>query len=266
MSAGQVIIVTGASSGIGAATAKLFAKESYRVALAARRLERLQVLEQEIRRAGGEALSVKTDVTRLEDIENLVEQTLSAWGQIDILFNNAGFGRLKWLEDLDPLQDIEAQVSVNLLGVMLSTRAVLPHMIERQRGHIINMVSVAGLVAMPTYSVYAATKFGVRGFTEALRREVRGSGVLVSGIYPAGVTTEFETHTGADRRTRITTPAWLLLSSDQVAEEVLRVVRKPRRRVVIPRLLGLGAWLLDIHFPSLSDWFTERFFTRPERE
>ncbi|MCJ7657703.1 MAG: SDR family oxidoreductase, partial [Anaerolineales bacterium] len=199
MSSSPAIIITGASSGIGAATARIFADRGYRVTLAARRLERLEALAQEIKSAGGEALSVATDVTQLNDIRNLVQTTLNEFGQIDVLFNNAGFGRLDWLENLDPVKDIEAQFRVNLLGVILTAQAVVPHMIERCAGHIINMGSIAGLVATPTYTVYSASKFAVRGFTEALRREVGIYGVKVSGIYPGGVATEFSQHTGARR-------------------------------------------------------------------
>ncbi len=117
------------------------------------------------------------------------------------LLNNAGFGHLGWLEDLDPVHDIQAQLQVNLVAVIQMAREVLPHMIERRSGHIINMASVAGLVASPTYSVYAASKFGMRGFSEALRREVGVFGIHVSALYPGGVRTEFKEHTGAQRKT-----------------------------------------------------------------
>jgi NADP-dependent 3-hydroxy acid dehydrogenase YdfG len=111
-----VILITGASSGIGAATARLFARHGYRLVLAARRMERLQSLADEIHAQGGQALPVRADVSRLEDIHCLVDTTLQEYGQIDILFNNAGFGRLNWLESLEPHQDIQAQIEVNLLG------------------------------------------------------------------------------------------------------------------------------------------------------
>ena len=264
MSSSPAIIITGASSGIGAATARVFADRGYRVTLAARRLERLEALAQEIKSAGGEALSVATDVTQLNDIRNLVQTTLNEFGQIDVLFNNAGFGRLDWLENLDPVKDIEAQFRVNLLGVILTAQAVVPHMIERRAGHIINMGSIAGLVATPTYTVYSASKFAVRGFTEALRREVGIYGVHVSGIYPGGVATEFNQHTGARRKTGATTPSSLLLSPEDVAQEVWKLVKRPRRTAVVPWVMNLAVWLNAL-LPGLVDGMIERRFTRIER-
>jgi short-subunit dehydrogenase len=259
-----VIIITGASSGIGEATARLFSSKGFRVVLAARRIERLERLEEEIASKKGEALAVATDITQLQDIRNLVSVTLNRYGQVDVLFNNAGFGRLDWLEHLDPVNDIEAQVRVNLLGVILSAQAVVPHMIARRVGHIINMDSLAGLVATPTYTVYSASKFAVRGFTEALRREVSIYRIHVSAIYAGGVATEFSQHTGAQRKTGITTPGVLLLSPEQVAEQVWRLVKRPRRAVIVPGVMRLGVWLNAL-LPGILDQIIERRFTRIER-
>jgi len=261
---GPVIVITGASSGIGAATARLFAARGYRVVLAARRQERLEALAQEIRAAGGEALPVPSDCGELGDVQALVSRTLAEFGQIDVLFNNAGFGRLDWLERLDPESDIAAQIDVNLTGLIQLTRAVLPHMIERRAGHIINMSSVAGFLAAPTYSIYAATKFGVRGFTEALRREVSGYGIRVSGIYPGAVDTEFSERAGIRRKTGATTPAALRLSSEQVARAVYSLAQRPRRELITPGVMRLAVWLNAL-FPWLVDWGIERGFTRKER-
>ena len=111
-----VILITGASSGIGEATARLFAQEGYRVSLGARRLDRLESLAEEIQHAGGQALAVGSDLTRVEDIKNLVSSTLDRFGRLDILFNNAGFGRLDWCEQLDPVSDIDAQLRINLIA------------------------------------------------------------------------------------------------------------------------------------------------------
>jgi len=217
MSKSSVILITGASSGIGSATAWLFAKEGYRVVLVARRENRLEDLADRICLGGGQAIAVRTDVKNLEDINNLVQTALAVFGRIDILFNNAGFGRIDWLEGLAPGDDIQSQIQVNLTGLILLTQAVLPHMIERRSGHIINMSSVAGLLAMPTYSVYAASKFAVRGFSEALRREVAVYGINVSAIYPGAVDTEFEERAHIQRKTGTRTPKALRLSADDVA-------------------------------------------------
>jgi NADP-dependent 3-hydroxy acid dehydrogenase YdfG len=264
MNPSPVILITGASSGIGAATARLFASQGFRVVLGARRLERLQELSSEIQAQGGEALPFQTDVSRLEDIRALVQATLERFGQIDVLFNNAGFGRLDWLENLDAHQDVQEQIQVDLLGLIWTAQAVLPYMIARRSGIIINMASAAALVAPPTYSVYAAAKFGVRGFSEALRREVSIYDVHVCGIYPGGVATEFGQRAHIHRKTRSTTPDWLRLSADDVAEAVLSLARRPRRVLILPWLLRPAAWL-NFFTPGLIDWAVRKRFVEPER-
>lgn len=264
MGAQPVVLITGASSGIGEASARLFAAAGYRVALAARRRERLEALADEIQAAGGAALAVTVDVAELAAVQHLAQTVLDQWGQVDVLFNNAGKGRMDWLDQLDPQAGIHEQILVNLLGTIQVTRAFLPGMIERRSGHIINMASMGGWVATPTYSVYAASKFGVRGFSEALRREVRVFGIQVSVIYPGGVRTEFKDHAGIRRKTGYTTPKALLLESEQVAQAVLGLVRRPRRTVILPPLMRLSIWM-NFFFPGLVDRVLEKKFTIPER-
>ncbi|MCP4141055.1 MAG: SDR family oxidoreductase [Chloroflexi bacterium] len=256
---GKVVLITGASSGFGARAAHLFAKEGAKVVLAARRLNRLQDLVNEIQDNGGEALAVPVDVANLDEITLMVQSTLDFYGKIDILFNNAGFGRLDWLEKLNAERDIETQIAVNLTGLIQVTRTVLPHMLEQGNGHIINMGSIAGYTAPPLYSVYAATKFGVRGFTDALRREVRHLGIRVSAIYPGGAETEFSSHTSKDSaKKNIKTPAWLRLTSETVAEQVVKVAKRPRRKVVLPWVYNIVI-LLNNLFPAFSDWLQIQF-------
>jgi NADP-dependent 3-hydroxy acid dehydrogenase YdfG len=259
-----VAIITGASSGIGEATARVFGANGYRVVLAARRLDRLQALQKEIEDKGGQALPVETDVSDHKSIQAMVDTTLSTYKQIDVLFNNAGFGRTKWLEEMDPEKDIAAQIQVNLTGVIQATRAVLPHMIERRGGSIINMCSLAGFVGTPTYTIYAATKFGVRGFSDALRREVGVWGIKVSVIYPGGVATEFGSHTEAKRKTGIKTPASLLQTPEGVAKAVFSAAGHPVRARILPAISRIGV-LFAAAFPGVNDWLVERTFTRPER-
>jgi short-subunit dehydrogenase len=260
----QVIMITGASSGIGAATARLFSQSGYRVVLAARSVDKLHELAEEIRSTGGIALPVATDVTSMDEIGHLVQTTLNTYGKIDILFNNAGIGRLDWLEKLEPQSDIKAQLDVNLLGLIYMARAVLPHMIKQHQGHIINMGSAASLVAPPMYSIYAASKFGLRGFTEALRREAGIFGIKVSGIYPGGVNTGFAQDAIARRKSGITTPSWLKLEAEDVAKSVYRLARHPRRMVIIPRVLWF-AYAINLFLPAFVDFAVERIFVRQER-
>lgn len=250
---GKVVLITGASSGFGEDAARLFAKEGCRVIAAARRVERLQSLVDSIQRMGGEALAIPVDVSERNDIEVMVQSAIDLYGQIDILFNNAGFGRLNWLENLEPDHDIEMQVRVNLLGTILVTRAVLPHMLARRRGHIINNSSVAGLVAAPLYTIYSATKFGIRAFSDALRREVAPFGIKVSVIYPGPAATEFGQHVGDSEARRAT--KWIAswrMTSEYVARRVVGLAKRPRRSLVLPWWYNLVIGF-DLLFPSPVD-------------
>jgi len=235
---GKVAIVTGASSGIGEATAREFGRQGAKVVLAARRVEKLQELAREIdaMNSGAASLVVQADLSKLEDIQALVSQTTEKFGRIDILVNNAGFGRLDWLENLDPVKDIQ-----------------------------INMCSMAGLVATPTYTIYAASKHAVHGFSEALRREVKPWGIDVSLIYPGGVVTEFASHAGIKRKTNAATPRFMLLTAEQVGQAVVKLVRRPRRMWIIPWLWSVTVFM-NRFLPGLVDYTTINRFTIPERE
>ncbi len=246
----KVVLITGASSGFGEDAARLFAMEGCRVVLAARRLDRLQVLAAEIQDAGGEALAVPVDVSQPAEIAVMVQSALDLYGHIDILFNNAGYGIMDWFEKLDPERNIETIIKVNLIGTMLVTHAVLPQMLKRRKGHIINMSSVAGLIASPLISTYSAGKYGVRAFTDGLRREVRPFGIRVTGIYPGPATTEFQQARSNSNVKRIESPH---LSSKYVAERVVNVAKRPVRSLVIPWWFRVIT-TFDTLFPVVVDW------------
>jgi NADP-dependent 3-hydroxy acid dehydrogenase YdfG len=251
---GKVVLITGASSGFGEDAARLFAAHGASVVLAARRIERMQAEVERIQASGGEAMATPVDVTNRADIENMVKSVLENYGQIDILFNNAGFGRMDWLEALDPARDIHTQIAVNLTGLIEVTHAVLPYMLQRNNGHIINMSSVAGWLAAPTFSIYAATKFGVRGFTDALRREVAHRGIQVSGIYPGPAATEFSEHTGKSNiKKGFKLPGGITMTSEYVARQVLKTAKHPRRAVILPWWFAPIIWF-DGAFPTITDW------------
>jgi len=256
----KVVFITGASSGFGAEAARLFAKEGCIVILAARRMDRLAQLTGEICAAGGRAYAASLDVTQQSQIDETIQTILENFGRIDILFNNAGFGRLKWLETLDPVADIDAQIDVDLRGLIQVTRAVLPSMLARRSGHIINNSSVSGLISAPLYTIYAATKYGVRGFTDALRREVGPFGIRVSGLYPGPAETEFSQHTGnRSLKTTLKLPGWISLSAEYVARRTVGLAKHPRRTLIIPwwfrPLIGI-----DMLFPAVVDWFVNMAF------
>jgi uncharacterized protein len=268
----KVVLVTGASSGFGADSAFQFAAQGAIVLMAARRVDRLTELVEKIRQGGGQAYAVPLDVSERSQAEEAVQTILDNFGHIDILFNNAGFGRLDWLENLEPERDIETLLGVNLIGLIEMTRLVLPHMYRRGAGQIINMSSVAGLIAAPQYTLYSASKYGVRGFTDALRREAAPFGVRVSGIYPGPAITEFGQHAHAHApslRARLKLPAFLSMSSEAVAKRVVRLARHPRRQVVMPFYYRF-AIAFDHLFPGLVDWFLAvtvvKRFHHPQQE
>lgn len=260
------VLITGASSGIGEAVARRFARSGWNCGLAARSYERLVKLGQELESLNPAAscLPLRMDVSDIDSIQSGVQACLARFGHIEVLVNNAGIGRLGWLELMNPQEDIRRSIEVNLVGSMLVTRAVLPEMLRRRRGHVILMASMASFVATPTYSLYAASKFGMRGFAEALRREVSAWGVKVSAVYPNSVDTTFAQASVAARRTGVTTPNWLRLSPAEVADAVYALTRKPRPTLVLPRMMRLVIWINRV-WPGLLDLLTRRLFVERER-
>ncbi len=235
--AGEAALVTGASSGIGAATARELARRGARVALAARRAEELEAVAAAIRDAGGEARSFVVDMALPEQVERLAREVLEAFGRVDVLVNNAGIGAGPLIQSTD--EEITRIVDVNLLGPMLLTRALLPAMLERRHGRIISVASVAGHIA--TNALYSATKFGLRGFSLSLNRELRGSGVAVSVVSPGFIRTSMTTA----RRAAMPGP-------EVVARAIAGLAERPRREVIVPRIYRGAVWAERL-LPGLAD-------------
>ena len=241
---GAVVVVTGASTGIGEATALRFARAGSRVVLAARRSERLEALAGAIGSHGGQALPVRCDVTEPEDVAALVEATVRAYGRCDVLVNNAGIPGGGAFRDVST-ERIKRIVGVNLLGVLLVTKAFLPSMLERGAGHVVNVASIAGRVATPGAAVYGATKHGVVAFSEALSAELRRSGILVTSVNPGLTRTEGFPQVG--RR-------WFVMQPERVARTILEVVRDGRTpEVSVPRVLPL-LQVFRLITPPLYRW------------
>jgi NADP-dependent 3-hydroxy acid dehydrogenase YdfG len=185
-----VAIITGASSGIGEATAHRLAQEGASVALAARREDRLQSLRNDIEADGGSAIVCPTDVTDRQQVQALADAVLDAFGQIDVLVNNAGVMPLSLMENLHE-DEWEQMVDVNVKGVLHAIGAVLPAMLEQERGHVINISSVAGRRTFPGSAVYSGTKFFVRALSERMRNELAPThNIRVTSIEPGAVETE----------------------------------------------------------------------------
>jgi NADP-dependent 3-hydroxy acid dehydrogenase YdfG len=184
---GKVVVITGASSGLGEATARHLARQGARLVLGARRLERLRALAEEL--SLGDGAVVQTDVTEYEQVRRLADHAAQAHGRVDVVINNAGLMPLSPLEALK-VEDWDRTIDVNLKGVLYGIAAVLPHMKEQQGGHVINVSSVAGHKIGPGGAVYSATKYGVRVISEALRQEVKPYNIRTTVISPGAVATE----------------------------------------------------------------------------
>lgn len=182
----KVIVITGASSGIGEATARLLAASGHRVVLGARRTERLEALASEIRAQGGEALYQAVDVSQREQVEHLIHAAREQFGRVDVLINNAGIMPLAALE-LGKVEEWERMIDVNIKGVLYGIAAALPLMREQKQGHIINISSIGAYAVSPTAAVYCATKYAVRAITDGLRQEMTAGDIRVTNIAP-GVT------------------------------------------------------------------------------
>jgi hypothetical protein len=227
----KVVIITGASSGIGAATAKKLAKEGAKVVLTARRKERLKELKEELEKNGGEALVVTGDVTNKSDYENLVAETLAKFGRIDVLINNAGLMPLSYIKKLKT-DEWEKMVDVNIKGVLNGVAAVLPAMIANKSGHIINISSSAAHNYFPGGAVYCATKAAVKMFSEGLRQELAPKyGINVTSIEPGAVSTELmDTITDEDIKSELEEMQKMtFLEAEDIAEAIYYALAQPDR-------------------------------------
>jgi NADP-dependent 3-hydroxy acid dehydrogenase YdfG len=185
----KVVVITGASSGLGEATARHLAQQGALLALGARRFDRLDALESELKNYGGNVIAIKTDVTQAKEVQRLVDDAVKMYGRIDVLLNNAGLMPHSPLERLK-IEDWDRMIDVNIRGVLYGIAAALPYMKQQLSGHIINVSSVAGHKVRPGSTVYAATKHAVRVITEGLRQEVKPYNIRTTVISPGIVATE----------------------------------------------------------------------------
>ena len=218
--AGQVVLVTGAGRGLGRELALAFARAGADVVAAARTRSQLKDTTDEIKALGRRAMAAAANVTDQEQVRAMVQQALNKFGQVDILVNNAGMAVYGPFAE-QKASDWQAMIDTNLMGTLFCTHAILPSMLDRGEGLIINIASVAGIHGLPNEAVYCASKHGVKGFTDALAVELKERGIRVCGIYPGGMDTPFwDVQTYGGDRSRIMDPA-------QVAEMVLAAAAQP---------------------------------------
>lgn len=227
----KVVIITGASSGIGYATALTLSKAGARIAAGARRTDRLESLQNEIIKTGGEVFIQKLDVTKKIDCDAFVDAVIKKWGTVDILVNNAGLMPLSFFKNLK-VDEWDQMIDVNVKGVLYCTGAVINHMLAKKSGHIVNISSVAGRTVFPSGSVYCATKHAIVAFSEALRQEVSlRANIRVTCIEPGVVATELLntiTDKALEKYVQTTQQQEAIqLQSEDIANAILFAVQAP---------------------------------------
>ncbi len=252
--AGMNALVTGASSGIGRGLALRLAHEGARVALVARRVRELEALAHEIARAGGEALVLPCDVSDRAQATAVAERALAEFGGIDILVNNAGYGHhrpfLEW-----PLEDIERMMRVNYFGTLYFTKALLPRMVERRRGWLVFVASVAGKIAVPDESAYVASKFALVGLGESLSFELEPAGVHVLNVCPGTIRTDFFDAEALERMPRIAKR--IMIGPEPLTDAIMKALHRGRHELVFPRFIVLGSIVRAIA-PGFLRWSVRR--------
>ncbi len=249
----QVVIVTGASSGIGRACALEFARRGARVALAARTKERLDETKQLIEQQGGSALVVPTDVRKIKDCENLINKTLEAFGRIDVLINNAGVSMRAKFEDLD-LEVIRDIMDINFFGTVYCTKFALPHILKN-KGTIVGISSISGIAPLPGRTGYTASKHAMDGFLNTLRLENIDTGLNVLVVHPGFTASNIRqtalTHDG-DQQGQSPRDESKMMTPEEVAEVIAKAVIKREKDLVLTGEGKLVVWLRR-YFPSLTD-------------
>ena len=247
---GKVAIVTGASSGIGRATALALAEQGGWVALASRNGEALSALAEELKRQGRQVIVIPTNVTQREQVEALVEEVLAQWGRVDILISNAGEYIRAPITDLDPA-DLQRSLDVNFFGGVYCVKAVLPHMLAQRSGHIVFVTSMDGKIGLPPDAPYVSAKFALTGFCEVLRQEVHDSGIAVTNVLPGRVDTVMV----EDLKFAWISPK---ISPESVAAAILNGIRKRKPIVIVPPQAKL-LYYINVFAPTLSDRLSRLF-------
>ena len=234
----KVVVITGASSGIGEASAIKFAKKNAKVVLVARRKEKLLQVQKEISKYTDSVLVCQCDVSNKLQVKEMRDTVLDTFGRIDVLVNNAGFVIYGKVLELS-IEEIESQMETNYFGMIYCTKSFLSHMIEQGTGHIVNVASVGASFGIPGVASYCATKFAMLGFSEGLKHELSGTGVGITVVSPIGVNTPLFDHPSFENYPR---PAMITLSPETVANAVLKAANSSRLEIVVPSVARVGIW------------------------
>ncbi len=235
----KVVVITGASSGIGEATAIEFAKRGAHTVLVARRKEKLLEVEKKLSSFSGSSFVCQCDVSNKEQVTEMSKKILDKFGRIDILVNNAGFVIYGKVNELST-EEIVAQMETNYFGMIYCTKALLPQMLEQHSGHIVNVASVGASFGVPGIASYCATKYAMLGFSEGLRHELDGTGVGLTVVSPIMVRTPLFDHPSFENFSKFSTG--ISLSSKTVAKTIIKASNSSRLELVVPSVARAGIW------------------------
>ena len=242
----KIILITGASSGIGKQTAIEFAKKGANLILVARRKEKLELVAKELEKFKISVLVCPCDVSDKDQVKEMSKIVLEKFDSIDILVNNAGFAIYGSVSDLS-IDEIESQMETNYLGMVYCIKNFLPSMLEKKSGHIVNVASVAASFGLPGIASYCASKFAMLGFSEGLKHELKNSGIGITVVSPIMVKTNFFDHPSFEKMPKYSPTS---LSSKSVANAILKASNSPRLEIIVPSPVRIAVWLKNT-FPYL---------------
>jgi len=257
----RVVAITGASSGIGRATALRLARDGAAVAICARRLDRLEAAVAEIAAAGGQALPMVADVTRAAEMDAFVARTIERFGRLDVMICNAGFGVAGAIDQVAPEQ-MQKLVDINYTGTYHAIRAALPVFRRQRAGHLVIVSSIVGKRGVPYMGAYAATKFAQVGLAECLRAELAGTRIHVSVVYPVSTDTEFFDVMVGETGAAVSRAFGPRQHVDTVADAIARAIARPVAEVY-PHRLSRGLAIMNALAPAFTDRFVQRFGRKP---
>lgn len=244
---GKVVLISGASSGIGALAAKQLAMRGAIVVLTGRNVEKLKAHVAEI---GSNSSYFQMDVTSMEDVQQVIQAVLQKHGRLDILINNAGYGQFEYFETM-PVEEFDQMMDTNYMGIVRCTKAVLPYMLSQGSGHIVNIASLAGKIGSAKSTAYTATKHAVLGFTNSLRMELRGKGIVVSAVNPGPIDTPFFSLADPSGN-YVKNVGFFMMKPDYVVKAIVRLIERRKAEINLPISAAFGIKLYQL-FPRLID-------------
>jgi len=252
----KVVVITGASSGIGALTAILLSEQGAIPVLMARSVERLHSIGARI---SGPHKLIVMDVTNTEQVQQSMNQVIEEYGRIDILLNNAGYGKFESILEMSE-DEFSEMMNVNYMGTVRCTKAVLPYMLQKGDGHIVNVASMAAKLGTARSTSYTATKHAVYGFSNSLRQELRGSGITVSTVNPGPIDTPFF-ELADPTGTYVSNIGWFMMKPELVARKMVRLIERKQEEINLPRLAAIGMRFYQL-FPRLADKLTYKMMNK----